>query len=164
MEGTLLGLKLKTNDMNAHILERIKKGKGILTKLKRFSKLTPPLKTILIKTLLISVSEYPPIPMCSASKTQLIKLQRVQNRALKFINYNDEERIETIKELHEKYIIMPINVSLHNKATKIWETLKNTDEETYNKLVRPIEGNHNWFPRTSYVIPAPVPEPIYSGS
>ncbi len=48
MEGTLLGLKLKSNLFNSHIIERVKKGNGILIKLKRFSKLTPAIKATLI--------------------------------------------------------------------------------------------------------------------
>ena len=163
MEGTLLGLKMKSNGFNGHILERVKRGKGILIQLKRFSKLTPSIKVTLVKTLLIPVLEYPPIPMCSATKTQLLKLQRVQNRALKFINNNDTERIDTIKELHEKYNFLPINISLYNKALKIWQTLEATEEDTYQKLHRQIEGNHTWFPRTSQIVNINTPEPLYTG-
>ncbi len=162
MEETLLGLKLKSSGFNGHFLERVRKGNGILIKLKRFSKLTPQLKTILIKTLLVPVLEYPPIPTCSASKTQLLKLQKVQNKALRFINENDAERVYTTKELHDKYNFLPINVSLHNKAVKIWQNLEHTEEDTYHRLQRSIEGNHTWLPRTGHIINAPLPDPMYT--
>lgn len=162
-EGTLLGLKIQARGVNKHILEKVKNGNGILTKLRRFSKLTPHLKTTLVKTLLTPVLEYPPIPLCSATKTQLLKLQRVQNKALRFINYNDDIRIETTKELHEKYNFKPINISLHDKAKKVWETLRYTEEDTYENLTRQIEGNHTWFPRTTSIINSNPPLPIYTG-
>ena len=118
---------------------------------------------LVIKTLLVPILEYPPIPLCSASKSQKLKLQTVQNKALRFINYNDEERIETVKELHEKYNFLPINISLNKKARKIYETLRRTDVETYNNVTRPIEGTHNWFPKTSRIITEPTPNPLYTG-
>ena len=163
MEGTLLGLKIQASGINGHILDRVNKGVGILTKLRRFSKLTPRLKTILIKTILIPVLEYPPVPMCCATKTQILKLQRVQNRALRFINCNDDEKIETVMGLHQRYNFLPINISLHNKAKKIWDTLQYTEAETYDKLTTTIEGNHQWFRRTSHITHSPTPEPMYTG-
>ena len=162
-EGTLLGLKLQTNGITGHIADRVNRGNSTLTNLKRFSKLPPPLKATLIKTLLIPIIEYPPIPICGASKTQILKLQRIQNKALRFINHNDIERIDTAKGLHERYKFLPVNISLNQKARKIWETLRGTDEETYNNLMRPIEANHNWFPRTSTLVNNNIPDPMYTG-
>ncbi len=67
--GKLLGLNITTGFIG-HITKTINKGKVILSQLRRFSKLTSKTKTILVKTLLISVMEYPPIPICMASLTQ----------------------------------------------------------------------------------------------
>ncbi len=160
-EGKLLGLKLQRTGLTGHVAERIRKGKGILTKLRRFDLLTPKIKTTLLKTLLIPVLEYPPIPLCSLSKSQKINILKLFNKGLRFINSNDPE-ILTIKETHVKYNITPFNVSIHNKAIKIWQTVQFTQEDQYNELVTPRNTQHNWFPKASNVLHAPPPEPIYT--
>ncbi len=60
-DGKLLGLKLQSTGLIGHATERINKGRGILSKLRRFDLLTPKIKATLIKTLLIPVLQYPPI-------------------------------------------------------------------------------------------------------
>ena len=66
-EGKLLGLKLQSTRIIGRVSYRIQKGKGIISKLRRVSYLSPKIKATLIKTLLIAVLEYPPIPLCSLS-------------------------------------------------------------------------------------------------
>ena len=99
--------------------------------LKRFNNLTPKLKTTLAKTLLIPVLEYPPVPLCAISKTQKRNLQIVLNKALRFIDRNEGDII-SVEDLHRKYNITPLNISIHNKACKIWETVNITENEHYN--------------------------------
>ena len=134
MGGTLLGLKIQANKLNGHIIEKKNKGNNILTKLKRFTNLTPDIKATLIKTLLLPVLEYPSIPICNITKNQFLILQTVLNKALKFINQNDTVRLNIIKDLHKRYNIVPINVLSHNKAKYIWETISELDEDIFNKL------------------------------
>ncbi len=55
MSGKLLGLNISTTEFVGHISRTIKKGNGILTQLTRFTNLTPKMKTILVKKLLIPV-------------------------------------------------------------------------------------------------------------
>ncbi len=160
-EGKLLGFKLQATGITGHATDRIKIGKGILAKLKRFDHLTPKIKATLVKTLLIPVLEYPPIPLCSLSKTQKINIQKIINKGLRFINSNEAETL-TIKETHEKYSITPFNISTYNKALKIWQTVELTQENLYTQLVTPRNTQHNWFPRTSNLIQAPPPAPIYT--
>lgn len=160
-EGKLLGLKLRSTGMVGHATEIVRKGKGIVTKLQRFRQLTPRLKTTLVKTLLIPVLEYPPIPLCSLSKTQKLKIQRVLNKAIRFIHCNERE-ILTLEELHHKYNITPFNISIHNKSTKIWERIRQINQDQHNNLTRPIHSTHKWFPRSSDIITAQFPTPIYT--
>ncbi len=75
-EGKLLGLKLQRTGLIGHVTDKIQKENGILSKLKRFNNLTPKLKTTLVKTLLLPVIEYPPIPLCSISKSQKITCRK----------------------------------------------------------------------------------------
>ncbi len=77
--GKPLGLNISITGLVGHISRRIKKGNGILTQLRRFSSLSAKMKTTLIKTLLIPVMEYPPIPLCMASRSQKRKMQTVLN-------------------------------------------------------------------------------------
>ncbi len=51
----LLGLNITSNGFVCHITKTINKGKGILYQLRRFSNLSPKMKTILVKTALIPV-------------------------------------------------------------------------------------------------------------
>ncbi len=111
-EGKLLGLKIQTTSMIGHINTVKNKGNGVLGNLRRFKNLTLEIKTILVKTLLIPVLEYPPIPLCSISKSQKINLQTVLNKSLKFINSNETERL-TVEELHKKFDILPLNLSIN---------------------------------------------------
>ncbi len=76
--GKLLGLNINTRGFVGHISKTINKGKGVLTQLRRFSNLTPKMKTTLIKTLFIPVMDYPPITICMASKSKKRKMQTVQ--------------------------------------------------------------------------------------
>ncbi len=92
-DGKFLGLKLQTTGLLGYVTDKIKKGKGTLTNLTRFKNLTPKLKTTLIKTLHILVIEYPPILLCTISKTQKVNLQKVINMGLRFIHCNETDML-----------------------------------------------------------------------
>ncbi len=67
--GKFLGLKLQSTGIVGHHCANVKnKENALLTKLRRFTNLTPKLKSILVKALLIPMLEYPPVPICAASK------------------------------------------------------------------------------------------------
>ncbi len=93
--GKLLGLTLNSRGFVSHIRKTINKGNGILLQLKRFSNLTPKMKTKFVKTLLIPVMEYLSLPICMASKTQKRKMQTVLNKAVRFINCNEPGQLHT---------------------------------------------------------------------
>ena len=69
-KGKLLGLKITSNGFVTHIRQTINKGNGVQSNLKRFRNLTPKIKTILVKTLLVPVITYSAIPIVMAFKTQ----------------------------------------------------------------------------------------------
>ena len=160
-EGKLLGLKIQRTGIVGHATDRIHKGRAIIGKLKRFSQLTPKLKATLVKTLLIPVLEYPPIPLCSLSKTQKINMQVILNKGINFINCNNQEFL-SIKETHEMHNIKPFNLSTYKKSLKIWETIKHTNEQQYDDLIAPRPNKHNWFPKSSNILTAPPPLPLYT--
>ncbi len=100
-KGKLLDLNISTHGFVTHITRNINKGKGILSQLKRFSGLTPIIKTTLVKTLLIPVITDPSIPLCMASKTHKKKMQTILNKALRFIHCNEQQQLNTT-DLHVK--------------------------------------------------------------
>lgn len=160
-QGKVLGLKLQSTGIVGHSSNVKNKGNATLSTLRRFTNLTPKLKTTLVKTQLIPILEYPPIPLCSVSKTQKHNLQIIINKALRFISKNESDRAK-MEDLHIKYNITPLNVSLHAKASKIWEKIRLTEPDLYNNLTTPPMYKHSWFPKTSNVIDSPPPEPRYT--
>ncbi len=163
-EGKFLGLKLQSTGLVGHVSDKIRKGKAIITNLTRFRNLTPKLKTTLVQTLLLPVIEYPPVPLCAISKTQTINMQKVLNRGLKFID-NKESDNPTMESLHLKFNIDPYNVSIHKKACKTWERVKQiVDENMFTEITRERQRKHNWFPKTTAIIHSQPPLPIYTSN
>ncbi len=163
--GKLLGLQLSYNGFTGHTITIKNKANAVLTKLRRFTNLTPKIKATLVKTLLIPILEYPPIPICAASITQKRKLQTVVNKAVRFIEKTTyEENIELLasEALHHKHNITPLNISTHTKARKIWETIQSTEPDIYMNLLRTHDNEHSWFPKASRIINSPMPEAIYT--
>ncbi len=113
----------------------------------------------LVKTLLIPVMEYPSIPICMASKTQKRKIQTVLNKAVKFINYNEPEQLDT-SDLHINYNITPLNIFNHHKTQNTWESIKVSEQEQYNALITPHTNIHASIPKSSIIIGTELPHPI----
>ncbi len=113
-EGKFLGLKLQKRGITGHCVDIKNKGNAVLTKLK-FTNLTPKLKATLVKTQLIPILEYPPVPITAVSNTQKKQMQTVLNKALRFIHQNEDTRLNS-EELHIKYDINPLNISIHKKS------------------------------------------------
>ena len=84
--------------------------------------------------------EYPVIPNALASKSQMRKMQVVQNRNIRFIRKNTELENNSIKETHDQLQLEPINIRLFNAAEKLWGTFQ-TKEEITSK--RPMAENYN---------------------
>ncbi len=88
-DGKFLCLKLQLTGIGGHCTNLKNKGNAVLSKLRKFTGLTPKLKTLLVKTQLIPILEYSSIPLCAASTSHKKSLQSVLNKALRFINYNE---------------------------------------------------------------------------
>ncbi|MEL7079661.1 MAG: reverse transcriptase domain-containing protein, partial [Cyanobacteria bacterium J06582_2] len=129
-----LGLEITRSGIATHIQQRIGKARAVNNKLRRFSGLSIKIKLHLYKALVLSVLEYPTVPLCIISKTSMLKLQRVQNQCIKTITRTEEEnRNLTMKQLHEKYNMEPLNVRFWNRAKNIWEKLRTTNEDLVQK-------------------------------
>ena len=82
-------------------------GNAVYTNPRRFQNL--------IKTLLIPILEYPPIPICSTSLKEKRNLQTVLNKALKLIDCNKDNEA-ALEQLHIKYDTTPLNISIDKKG------------------------------------------------
>ncbi len=142
--GKLLGLNMTSTGFVGHIRKIINKGNGILSQLKRFSNLSPKIKTILVKTLLIPVMTCPSIPICTASQTQKREMQTILNKTLRFIHCYKQEPL-TVFKLYIKYNIAPLNIANYYKAQNTWESIKISENIQYEELV--TRNTHTWFPK-----------------
>ena len=115
----MLGLTIKRTGVSQHITNRIKQAKAQSTKLKRFIRLDPSIKLHLYKALIRPVMEYPIIPNGITSDINMIKMQRVQNKNLKFVAAYTAQQHFTIEDLHKYYEIDTMNVRLYKAAKKI---------------------------------------------
>ncbi len=75
-------------------------------------------------------------------------MQTVLNKALRFIHQNEEIRLNS-EELHIKYNINPLNISIHKKARNTWENVKNTEPELYENLIIPQNTPHYMVPKNN---------------
>ena len=119
----ILGLTLTRTGCQKHLGAKIRSAKGQLLKLRRFEHLNPSLIIRLYLTLVRSIIEYPPIPNGLLAKNNLLKLQRLQNRALKLAVRRTDDRYMTLKDIHEKYNIQAINVRLDTRFRRTWDKM-----------------------------------------
>ncbi len=117
-EGKFLGLTILSTDISSHSRIIKNKGNAVLTKLRRFSNLPTKTKVTLVKSLLMPIMEYPPVPLCTISNTEKHSMQSVINKALRFID-NREEENSRAEELHLKYNITPLNIRIATQAKQI---------------------------------------------
>ena len=147
--GKILGLKISNTSYISHVSER--KGKAIyaLSRLFRLRKLPSRIKLHLVKTLVLPVLDYPPIPTHALSKTQTLILQRVQNKALRFATDTRYPYNHTTEELHNTHKIKPLNIRIHNKAQKIWNTIQRlypTLHENFTQKIEQTQKFHRNYP------------------
>ena len=161
----LLGLTLKRTGFTSHIQNKIYLAKQQLLKLQRFYKLDPKLQVRLYTTLVRPVMEYPPIPNALASRSLTFKMQRVQNKALKYAVRGTDDRDKSIEQLHTLFGIDAINVRLHHRLTKTWSKIQEIDEALYDATEQANNENirdHLWWPRVGRAYASDPPDPIYT--
>jgi len=161
--GKMLGLLITNRGIIPHIRERIKLANILLQKIKRFSGCTEGIKIQLYKSLIRPIIEYPPVPLNTASNTQKLKIQSIQNKALIWASGARYPDIPSAEELHDKYNLLPMNLRIHHLARKTWEKLEYLEDVNYCKIsdAHLANENHSWFPR-SLPLTLVEPRPLYS--
>lgn len=148
-EGKTLGLKITRTGYKKHIDDRRRKAMGSLTKLFRLREMPTKIKTHLVKALVLPVLEYPPIPTQALSNRQISRLQKIQNKALRFATNQRYPYTMNTRQIHEYTRTKPINIKLHQRATKIWKQLEDLKNPTYENLRNNLYSTNRyskWFP------------------
>ena len=176
-EVKILGLSIKRTGIVNHIkhkLNQAKHRKGIMN---RFRKLNKNIRTHLYKSIIRPVFEYPVVPTCIMSQTNLKKLQSFQNNNIRQIHKNNNNNRNqqnqqnndelTIEELHRIYKVDPLNIRYHKRANNTWEKFKGIYPETartseeIDRNVNMNENDHAWWKRVAKYVNQQEPPPQY---
>ena len=164
-EGKILGHSFSKRGIKPQITQRTAIAKASLTKLNRFRQLSRQNKLRLYKTLIRPALIYPVIPLHTARKSQLKSLQRVQNKALRFITNTHWTEYRTSRSLHEECQVKPINQYLHQQARSLWNKIQTNTPQLYQHLanqIPPYALTHIWFPSSREVAERRTPPPLYT--
>ena len=164
--GSILGYKISSTGSVTHIRERIRMAILNLAKLYNLNNLNQSTKLYLYKALIQPILTYPPVPLHTASNTQMKNMQRIQNKAIRWIKNNEIERGTTMESLHQELKLEAINVRLHKMAEKIWNKIELNNEYMFNvlrELSNKYEGmpEHIWWPSSQRRVQE-VPQPVYA--
>ena len=127
-----------------HVNDKKIKAKIALTSLKRFWHFTERLKLYLVKTKILPILDYSPIPTHAASRTKMLELQRIQNKALRYATGQRYPYTENTETQHHRLHVQPINTRLREAAHKIWKKLDEQDDPNYRHVVRKLIGTPTW--------------------
>lgn len=161
--GNFLGLEFSSTGYSKHINAKVAQAKRQLTKLERFSNLSQKAKRNLYLALVRPILEYPPVPLHKLTNNNIKKLQRVQNKATKFITNTRYPTIISSKDLHEVCNIQPMNQLLHRRAKAIWSSIVDKNYPMMNRMIQQENGPKSYiqFPTTFMNVNDQLPRPIY---
>lgn len=171
----ILGLKISYRSFIAsHVTQQRNRAEAALRDLYRFRPCKTSIKMLLIKTQVLPHLMYPCIPLHLASKSQMCRLQAIQNKALRFayaIRYSPDTPTPTAESLHNReYPMLPVNQKLYWRAKRLWEKVETGqagNPAMYTAIKNlTVEGGYNTpykcFPSSIDAIARPEPDPIYT--
>lgn len=138
----ILGYSLNNSLSEKHQIDHISsRAKYNLTRLYRFRSAPPKIKKQLYLTLIRPIIEYPNVELHKAAKTHMQKLQRVQNKCLRFICNASLRDCIPSKNLHEIHNLDPINIRLAKLAKKQLYKMKQLylNNDNGRNLIMPFE-------------------------
>lgn len=159
---TILGVTLDDKKtFRNHITQKKAMANNTLSNLERFRVCTPRAKLHLYKTLIRPAITYCPLALSLAAKTNQLDLQRVQNKALRFVLDVRWDDFRTAESLHMETHVPPINTTLHNRLIKQLEKFRLTHNTTFEYIEtlppfrRPLPTKNLLHPDT-HQEPAPL--------
>ena len=124
-DTTILGATMSGNPSgNTQAKKNIKKASRNLTRLQRFKSAPCKVKKTLYKMLILPILEYPAVLNRNLNKTTKMRMQILQNRALRFIKGIKKSDRINMKSIHEELKIMPINVRIDYLANRCLNKMK----------------------------------------
>ena len=158
----MLGLKIGKRCIAGYVKERVDRANAELCKIKRFGQLSEGVKTHLYKALIRPILEYPPDPQDTLAKSKVLKLQGVQNSAIKWIANWTPPYTTTMAAEHERLNLETLNVRIHRMSRKTWQKVETYNPESYDRLsnAEPVNENHNWLRRSLPLVE--IPEEIHT--
>lgn len=160
--GSFLGLKLTTSGYKSHFVHRSILANQQLTKLSRFRLLDQKTKRQLYLSLVRPLLEYPAVPLHLGARSNILKLQRVQNRATKFITNIYYPDVMTSEALHRRCDLLPINQLLHIRARDIWRKIDAMGYDFSVRLGQQMRGTFSVrYPSSREKALGPEPPPIF---
>ena len=165
-QGKVLGLTLGSRGLQTHAKTRAAIASRSLSKLYRFRHLSQQNKIKLYKSIILPSLTYPAVPLNTLAKSNISKLQRVQNKATRWITNTSLIERKTSRSLHEQCNIQPINITLHNLAKNTWDIIQTTHPDIYANILRNSPPSstrrHHNFPSSRILTERPTPAPTYT--
>ena len=127
--GNILGLRLTKSGYGAQVDHNIKMGKIALSHLRQLHFLTPRAQLSFYKLAIRPLLAYPPVPLNTIARTPMLKLQRIQNKALRMVFRKDWNDGLLTSELHSKYNLPPLNIFINRLADNIWQRVREIKPE-----------------------------------
>ena len=162
--GSVLGLTISSTGYQSHVTKNVNTAQTRLSKLYRFRNLSTNNKRKLYNAYIDSALLYPTVPLHAIAPSNLLRLQRIQNRGSRFITGRTRLDRLTSQELHRQANLTPINQRLHARATKLWHQYYNSlNEYDRTRLNNPQHDRaHRSFPSSLTISQSPTPPPIYA--
>ena len=93
----------------------------------------------------------------------MLKLQRVQNKALKYSTNTRWDEFGTMDSLHQQTNTLPINIIIHQQAKSTWQNIRNNLPNIYETLQEnpPPEMVNSRFPSSRRAAKRPQQLPLY---
>ena len=163
-EGNLLGLHFNRQGIQNHIKEVKRKATTALNLMRRFSNLPTNIKLHLVKACVIPILTYPSYPLAILSKTSILSLQKIQNKALRYAFNQRHPYTQSTEELHIAAGMTAINLTILKNGVKIRDKIVNIlEDEVYIQTIADTSRReHGWFKRAITQINKNFPPPIYT--
>merc|ERR1712002_1233144 len=165
-EGKVLGLKISSKGIQKQVPHRKAIARANLTKIKRFQRLSQRTKLRLYKGLVLPALTYPAVPLNTVCRTNMIKLQRLQNKGLRFVTNTKWYDFRTSESIHQETQMEAVNVRIHRLSSNIWKKIQEDFPATYASLKNEDEipehwTRHKYFPSSRKKAEGDPPAPLY---
>ena len=166
-KGTVLGLELTTSgSQKSQVTKRISCARVHLDRLWKLRDLSAANKLKIYKATVRASLIYPCVPLNTMSDAQFIRMQVIQNDAIRIITRTRRSDRTIMANQHRLLGIDPINITIHKQARNTWENMKNIHSELYNSIVSDYKPSRQtwYYPSSRIKAEGNTPRPLYSST